>query len=158
MNAICLAAGEHIWFDPFWISVQNTPKAVENCLFLGNRRGKRGDRWPISASTCPDVLTLDAILRRLNTPKIIFFFFLEPAAQLQLGRPCLGSLRWASLPPLFAHFAARCHFNCAWVAGERVGRAAPAAMMVESLHLVSLNAKVKHWPARPEPWLPVKNA
>lgn len=94
----------------------------------------------------------------LEHTKNNLLFFLEPAAQLQLGRPCLGSLRWASLPPLFAHFAARCHFNCAWVAGERVGRAAPAAMMVESLHLVSLNAKVKHWPARPEPWLPVKNA
>lgn len=133
----------------FWNFCAKHAKSCGKLLFLAKRWRERGDRWPISASTCPDVLTLDTILRRLNTPKIIF------------GRPCLGALRWASLPPLFAHFAARCHFNCAWVAGERVGQAVTAAMMVELLHLVSLNAKVKHWPALqagPGPWLPVKNA
>lgn len=87
--------------------------------------------------------------RALEYTKNNHLFWVVVRAQLRLGRPCLGSPRWASLPPLLIHFTARCHFNCAWVAGERAGRAAAAAMMVESLHLVLRTASTARSNAAP---------
>lgn len=116
----------------------------ENCgkLLLFEAAKKKGGRWPIPASTCLDSFRFCTVVERLNTPKIIIFFLSGCASPAPA--PSTGSLS-----PLLIHFTARCHFNCAWVADERAGRAAAAAMMVKWLHLVLTTASTARSNAAP---------
>lgn len=98
INANALAAGEHIRFDLFWISVQTT---AENCWFLVKQRRKRATiEWfqhvPVQTS-----IDCTLFLRHLNTANIISFFFfwsrrpssssVDRASARRGGRPSLPS-------------------------------------------------------------------